>query len=89
MKKETAMFGAGCFWGVEDVFAKVKGVLSTRVGYAGGDEEAYPSPSYEQVCSDKTGYAEAVQVVYNPDKISYEKVLRVFWDDHNPTTVIR
>ena len=85
-KFEIATFAAGCFWGVEDVFSKVKGVIETTVGYTGGHKE---NPGYEQVCSGTTGHAEAVQVVYNPDVISYKKLLEYFWRVHNPTTLNR
>ncbi|MFX1498870.1 MAG: peptide-methionine (S)-S-oxide reductase MsrA [Promethearchaeota archaeon] len=86
MKTEKAMFGAGCFWGVESRFHKVKGVVDTVVGYAGGDFE---NPTYKDVCTDKTGHAEVVQVTYDPEVISYEKLLEIFWDIHNPTTLNR
>lgn len=81
-----AMFGAGCFWGVESAFRGLKGVLSTSVGYSGGTTE---NPSYEQVCSDQTGHAEVVHINYTPDLISYETLLKVFWQIHNPTTLNR
>lgn len=80
---EVATFAAGCFWHVEEEFAHVPGVVSTRVGYTGGHTE---SPTYEQVCSHTTGHAEAVEVTYDPAKTSYEKLLDVFWGMHNPTT---
>jgi peptide-methionine (S)-S-oxide reductase len=83
MKTEKATFGAGCFWGVEEIFRKMSGVISTRVGYTGG---TMMSPTYEDVCSDTTGHAEAVQIEYDPEKISYEQLLEVFWSNHNPTT---
>lgn len=82
----TAMFGAGCFWGVETVFRQTKGVVYTAVGYAGGHT---PSPSYNQVCSDTSGHAEVVSVIYDPQLVSYEQLLTVFWDNHNPTTLNR
>lgn len=83
---ETALFGAGCFWGVEATFRQVPGVLGTSVGYAGG---ATDNPTYEQVCTDKTGHAEVVQVTYDPTRVAYEDLLRVFWDNHDPTTLNR
>ena len=82
-KTELATFGAGCFWGVEDTFRHISGVLDVIVGYTGGTME---NPTYEMVCSDKTGHAEAVQVTFDPSKVSYETLLNVFWDNHNPTT---
>jgi peptide-methionine (S)-S-oxide reductase len=81
-----ATFGSGCFWCSEDVFNKVKGVRSTAVGYMGGSLE---NPTYEQVCTDKTGHAEVVQVEYDPSEVSYEKLLRIFWESHDPTTLNR
>ena len=84
MKKAT--FGAGCFWGVEATFRKVAGVRSARVGYSGG---SFENPTYEDVCSGKTGHAEVVQVEYDPLEVSYEDLLEVFWDCHDPTTVNR
>jgi peptide-methionine (S)-S-oxide reductase len=82
----TATFGAGCFWGVEAAFRQVPGVLSTAVGYAGG---SLAKPTYEQVCSGRTGHAEVVQVEYDPDKVSYEQLLDVFWSNHDPTQLNR
>ena len=82
----TAMFGAGCFWGVEAAFRQVQGVTATAVGYAGGKVE---HPTYEEVCSDTTGHAEVVQVQYDPSRVSYEKLLKVFWTNHDPTQVDR
>jgi peptide-methionine (S)-S-oxide reductase len=82
----TATFGAGCFWGVEEEFRKVKGVKSTAVGYAGGKTE---NPSYEDVCSHTTGHAEVVEVEYDPAEVSYEKLLEVFFEAHDPTQVNR
>ena len=86
MTTEKATFGAGCFWGVEETFRKLKGVTSTAVGYAGGTKE---NPTYEDVCSDETGHAEAVQVEFDPSQVSYDDLLDVFWSNHNPTTLNR
>ena len=72
---QMATFSAGCFWGVEDAFMKVRGVKSTRVGYSGGN---LPNPTYEDVCTDSTGHAEAIQVKYDPNEISYEELLDLF-----------
>ncbi len=80
---ETATFGAGCFWGVEEAFRVLPGVLKTAVGYSGGNTE---HPTYEAVCTDLTGHAEVVQILFDPAVISYEKLLEVFWKNHNPTT---
>lgn len=83
---ETAMFGAGCFWGVEAAFRQVPGVTSTQVGYAGGQTQ---NPTYKEVCTDETGHAEVVLVEYDPAKVSYGELLGVFWSSHNPTTLNR
>ena len=80
---EKATFGAGCFWGIEDKFGNIKGVKSTRVGYMGGKLK---NPSYEEVCTGRTGHIEVVEVTFNPKIISYEKLLETFWKIHNPTT---
>jgi peptide-methionine (S)-S-oxide reductase len=80
---EKATFAAGCFWGVEGAFRKVEGVESTHVGYTGGHVD---DPSYEDVCSDTTGHTEAVQIEYDPSRISYEQLLEIFWNIHDPTT---
>jgi peptide-methionine (S)-S-oxide reductase len=79
---EVAVFGMGCFWGAERRFWKLSGVYTTSAGYAGG---ATPNPSYEEVCSGRTGHAEVVMVVYRPAEVSYDELLRVFWETHDPT----
>ncbi len=79
-----ATFGAGCFWGVEEAFRKMEGVLSTAVGYEGGKTD---NPSYKDVCTDRTGHAEVVEVDYDPAKVSFDALLDVFWENHNPTTL--
>jgi peptide-methionine (S)-S-oxide reductase len=83
---ETATFGAGCFWGVEIAFRNVPGVVDTAVGYEGG---TLPNPTYEDVCSHTTGHAEVVQVEFDPDEVSYDQLLDLFWDVHDPTQVNR
>jgi len=80
---QRATFAAGCFWGVEADFRRIPGVTATRVGYTGGHTD---DPSYYDVCSDTTGHAEAVEVTYDPDQVSYEDLLAVFWANHDPTT---
>lgn len=80
---EKATFGAGCFWHVEEAFRNLKGVASTIVGYMGG---TIKKPTYEDVCTDKTGHVEVVEILYHPEIISYENLLNVFWNIHDPTT---
>jgi peptide-methionine (S)-S-oxide reductase len=82
-KLQLATFAAGCFWGVEEAFRKIKGVKSTMVGYTGG---RLNNPTYRDVCTDKTGHAEAIQVQFDPNEVSYEDLLNVFWSVHNPKT---
>jgi peptide-methionine (S)-S-oxide reductase len=83
---ELAMFGMGCFWGAERKFWETPGVHSTAVGYAGG---ITPNPTYEELCSGRTGHAEVVRIVFDPEKVSYEDLLRVFWENHDPTQGMR
>ncbi len=80
---DKATFGAGCFWGVEATFRQIPGVVATAVGYLGG---TLPNPTYRAVCSGMTGHAEVVEVEYDPSRVSYDALLDVFWDGHNPTT---
>jgi peptide-methionine (S)-S-oxide reductase len=83
---QTAVFGMGCFWGAEKMFWKIPGVISTSVGYAGGTT---PNPTYQEVCSGYTGHAEVVQVVYDPTRVTYADLLKVFWENHDPTQGMR
>jgi peptide-methionine (S)-S-oxide reductase len=83
---QTAIFGMGCFWGAEKIFWEAEGVYTTAVGYAGGTT---PNPSYEEVCSTRTGHSEVVLVVFDPAKISYEQLLKLFWEGHDPTQGMR
>ncbi len=83
---KEALFGLGCFWGAERLFWQLPGVYSTAVGYAGGYT---PNPTYEEVCSGQTGHAEVVRVIYDPEKVDYEDLLRVFWESHDPTQGMR
>lgn len=83
---EIAIFGAGCFWGVEERFRELPGVLNTEVGYSGGK---LPEPTYKEVCTDTTGHAEVVKIEFDPSRVSFEELLDVFWTSHNPTTLNR
>jgi peptide-methionine (S)-S-oxide reductase len=85
-RDKTATFGAGCFWGVEAAFRKVQGVTATAAGYMGGTTK---NPTYEQVCTGGTGHAEVVQVTYDPEQVTYDELLSVFWTIHNPTQLNR
>jgi peptide-methionine (S)-S-oxide reductase len=84
--QEIATFGAGCFWGIEAAFRRVPGVLDAAVGYSGGQTQ---NPNYQEVCTDTTGHAEVVQVTFDPEKVSYDQLLNVFWTIHDPTQVNR
>jgi peptide-methionine (S)-S-oxide reductase len=84
--EKKATFGAGCFWGVEAAFRQIEGVTGTRVGYSGGTLE---NPTYEDVCSHTTGHAEVVEVAYDPERVSYDQLLDVFWGKHDPTQLNR
>ena len=86
METQHATFGAGCFWGVEERFRELPGVLKTEVGYEGGTTD---HPTYEDVCSDETGHAEVVDIAFDPDRVTYEQLLHIFWQSHNPTTLNR
>src|SRR3989338_3254924 len=86
MKSEKATFAAGCFWHVEETFRKIKGVLKTQVGYTGSD---FKDPSYEDVCSDNTGHAEAIEIEFDSKVVSYNELLDVFWQSHDPCTLNR
>jgi peptide-methionine (S)-S-oxide reductase len=83
---ETAIFGMGCFWGVERIFWQTPGVYSTAAGYAGGET---PNPTYEETCTGQTGHAEVVLVVFDPEQVTYEQLLRKFWEGHDPTQGMR
>jgi len=83
---KMAMFGAGCFWGIEAAFRQVAGVADVAVGYSGGH---FPDPTYRDVCTGRTGHAEVVEIAYDPERVSYETLLEVFWQIHDPTTLDR
>ena len=83
---DKATFAAGCFWGVGAAFRAVPGVVATTVGYSGG---SFPNPTYHDVCTGRTGHAEVVQVEFDPERVSYQELLRVFWENHDPTTLNR
>jgi len=84
--EEKAIFAMGCFWYAEDIFCKIPGVIQTTVGYTGGK---YKNPTYEKVCSGQTGHAEAIEIIFNPDKVSYNNLLDIFWRSHDPTSLNR
>ena len=86
IKLETAYFAMGCFWGPQLLFDKTPGVVETRVGYMGGNEKLFPSPTYLQVCSHLTNFAETTKIVFDPKKINFDKLLNIFFENHNPTT---
>ena len=86
MTMSKATFGAGCFWGVEAAFRQIPGVISTAVGYLGGTME---NPTYYDVCTGRTGHAEVVEVTYDPERVTYDDLLTVFWENHDPTTLNR
>jgi peptide-methionine (S)-S-oxide reductase len=85
-KMEKAVFAAGCFWGVESIFQQIDGVVDTTVGYTGGKTE---DPTYQEVCYKNTGHAEAIEIIYDPSKVTYETLLDIFWRAHDPTTLNR
>jgi peptide-methionine (S)-S-oxide reductase len=84
--EQKATFAAGCFWGVEATFRRIPGVIATTVGYTGG---TLPDPTYKDVCSDRTGHAEAIEITFDPAQVSYERLLEVFFETHDPTTLNR
>ncbi len=86
IETQTAILAAGCFWGVEEAFRELPGVVATEVGYTGGDTE---EPTYEDVCDGNTGHAEAVKITFDPRELPYEQILEVFWESHDPTTLDR
>ena len=85
--KETAYFAMGCFWGPQEMFDKIPGVVETEVGYMGGDDKEFPEPTYEEVCLGNTGHAETVKVIFDSDKTSYGKLLDAFWENHDYTQI--